>query len=87
MTYEKAAQALVAAGILDKTQVASAVAVLNSPAVNMTYPDWAEALASAGLIDKSHIETAADVMYKAGDTENKEDPNDFEEGLEDAEIL
>ena len=87
MTYEKAAQALVAAGILDKTQVASAIAVLNSPAVDMTYPDWAETLAKAGLIDKSQVKTAADVMYKAGEVESEKDPNAFKKGLENADIL
>ena len=87
MTYEKAVQALVAAGLLDPAQLETAVAVLNQPNVEFTYPDWAEALAKAGLIAAAEANTAAEVMEKAGWAEAENDPDAFEEGLEDAGIL
>ena len=87
MTYEKAAKALVAAGLLDQANVASAISALDSPTVEFTYPDWADALAKAGLIGKAEVGAAADVMEKAGWSEAKDDPDAFEAGLENAGIL
>jgi hypothetical protein len=87
MTYEKAVQALVKAGLLDPAQVETAVTVLNQSNVEFTYPDWAEALAKAGLIGVADTDRAADVMEQAGWAEAKDDPEAFEEGLEDAGIL
>lgn len=87
MTYEKAAQALVAAGLLDKDNVASAASVLASPSIDVTYPAWAEALARAGLIEKADVGVAADAMEKAGKAEAENDPHSFEDGLENAGIL
>ena len=48
MTYEKAVNALVDAGLLDQTDVGTAIAVLVSSSVEMTYPAWAEALVRPG---------------------------------------
>ena len=87
MTYEKAVQALVTAGLLDPTQTDSAVSVLKKPNVEFTYPDWAKALAKAGLIAGTDTNTAADVMEKAGWDEAEDDPDAFEEGLEEAGLL
>lgn len=87
MTYEKAAQALVAAGLLEPAQTATAVTVLNQSNVELTYPAWAEALANAGLIATAEIGTAADVMEQAGWAEAEDDPKAFDEGLENAGIL
>ena len=87
MTYEKAVQILVKAGLLDPAQVNTAVGVLNKPNVEFTYPDWAEALANAGLIAAADTDRAAEVMEQAGWAEAEEDPEAFEEGLEDAGIL
>ena len=64
MTYEDAVNALVAAGLMDKANVAAAISVLESPSIDMTYPAWAAALAKAGLIDKANVRAAADAMQK-----------------------
>jgi hypothetical protein len=87
MTYEKAAQALVAAGLLDKDNLASAASVLASTSIDVTYPAWAEALAKAGLIGTADVGAAADAMEKAGKAEAEGDPQAFEDGLENAGIL
>jgi hypothetical protein len=87
MTYEKAVNALVAARLLDKTKVATAVAALNKPNVEFTYPDWARALAKAGLITESDVNSAAVMMEEAGQKEAEDDPKAFDEGLENAGIL
>jgi predicted transcriptional regulator len=87
MTYEKAVQALVTAGLLDKSQVKTAVTTLEKSNVEFTYPDWAEALAKAGLIKQSDVDSAADVMQEAGQKEMEEDPDAFDAGLENAGIL
>jgi hypothetical protein len=87
MTYDKAVNALVAAGLLDQANVASAISALKSTSVEFTYPAWAEALARAGLIDKTEVDAAANVMEKAGQAEAKDDPDAFEAGLENAGIL
>ena len=86
MTYDKAVQALVTAGLLDPVQVETAVTVLNKPNVEFSYPDWAEALAEAGLIGAVEVDTAAEVMEKAGWAEAEDDPDAFKAGLEDAGI-
>ena len=86
MTYDKAVQALVTAGLLDPAQAETAVTVLNKPNVEFSYPDWAEALAKAGLIAAAEADTAAEVMEKAGWAEAEDDPDAFKEGLEDAGI-
>ena len=87
MTYEKAVQALVTAGLLDQSVKAAAVTALKQPSVEFTYPDWARALAKAGLIAKSDVDSAADVMEKAGQQEAEDDPESFDKGLENAGIL
>jgi hypothetical protein len=65
MPYEKAADALVDAGLLDQTDVGTAIAVLVSSSVEMTYPAWAEALARARLLTEVNTEAAIGVMEKA----------------------
>jgi hypothetical protein len=87
MTYEKAVQALVKAGLLDQIQVKTAVAVLQKPNVEFTYPDWAKALAKAGLIAQGNVDKVADVMEQAGQDEADDDPDAFDKGLENAGIL
>ncbi len=87
MTYEKAAKALVDAGLLDEADVAAAVAALNSSSVEFTYSAWAEAIAKAGLIDKANIEAATTVLENAGEKEEEDDPEAFEDGLMNAGIL
>ena len=39
MTYEKAVNALVAAGLLDQADEAAAISALNSSTVEFAYPD------------------------------------------------
>jgi hypothetical protein len=87
MTYDKAVNALVAAGLLDQAKVKTATSVLAGPSVEFTYPAWADALAQAGLIDKSEVGAATDAMEQAGVVEAKDDPDAFEAGLENAGIL
>ena len=87
MTYQKAVDALVAAGLLDPAKATAATTVLAGPTVEFTYPDWAEALARAGLINEAEVATAADVMEQAGWAEAEDDPDAFEAGLEGAGIL
>ena len=87
MTYEKAVNALVKAGLMDQTKVAAAITALKQPSVEFTYPDWAKALAKAGLIAESDVDSAADVMEEAGQKEAEDDPKAFDEGLENAGIL
>lgn len=87
MTYENAAQALVAAGLLDKANAVSVPKVLDATAVEFTYPAWADALANAGLIRESDVAMAADVMEKAAWTESKNDPAALDEDLENTGIL
>lgn len=87
MTYEKAVQALVAAGLLDKAQMDTAVAALKQTNVEFTYPAWAEALEKAGLISENDVGTATDVMQKAGQAEAENDPDGFNKSLEDASLL
>jgi hypothetical protein len=86
MTYEKAAKALVDAGLLDQADVGAAIAALGSPSVEMTYPAWAEALVRAGLLTEANLEAAVEVMENAGIAEAEDDSPEFEEGLEDAGI-
>jgi len=87
MTYEKAMNALVAAGLLDQTNVAAAVTALKKPNVEFAYPDWAKALAKAGLIAESAVDSAANVMENAQWDEADTDPDALDKGLEDAGIL
>jgi hypothetical protein len=72
MPYEKAADALVDAGLLDQTDVGTAIAVLVSSSVEMTYSAWAEALARARLLTEVNTEAAIGVMEKAGTAEAKD---------------
>ena len=87
MTYQKAVDALVAAGLLDPAKATAAITVLAGPTVEFTYPDWAGALARAGLINEAEVATAADVMEQAGWAEAEDDPDAFEAGLANAGIL
>ena len=87
ITYEKAVNALVNAGLLDKADTAAAAAVLAAPSVDMTYPAWDRALAEAGLLDRANVEAAAAAMEKAGVAEAKDDPAGFKESLENAGLL
>lgn len=87
MTYAKAMQVLVDAGLLDAGKVDAAVAVLKKPNVEFTYPDWAAALIKAGLLDAADADKAADVMEQAGWAEADTDRKAFDEGLENAGIL
>lgn len=87
MTYEEAAKALVAAGLMDEANAASVPKVLDSTSVEFTYPAWAEALAKAGLISESDVDAAADVMEKAAWANAEKDPAAFDEDMENAGIL
>lgn len=87
MTYEKATNALVKAGLLDKGDASTAAAALAKSPVEFTYPAWAQALAKAGLIDGADVDAAAAAMEEAAAAEAKDDPTDFEESLENAGIL
>ena len=86
MTYEKAAKALVDARLLDQANARMAAAVLAWPSTNVTYPAWAKALVRARLLTEANLEAAIEVMEKAGWAEAEDDPDAFEEGLEDAGI-
>ena len=87
MTYERAIEALITAGLLDPAKKESAMAALDSPSVEFTYPDCAKALAEAGLIELSNVEAAANVMQAAGEALAEQDPDAFKKGLENAGIL
>ena len=87
MTYGKAVNALVDAGLLDQADARKAIAVLGASSVEMTYPAWAEALTRAGLLTEANTQAAIGVMEKAGSAEAKDDSLDFDEGLENAGIL
>ena len=87
MTYDKAVNSLVNAGLLDQDDAPAAAAAFASPSIEFTYPAWAEALAKAGLLDENNIEAATAAMEKAGGAEADTDPKSFEKGLEDAGIL
>jgi hypothetical protein len=87
MTYGKAVNALVDAGLLDQAEARRAIAVLGASSVEMTYPAWAEALARAGLLTEANTQAAIGVMEKAGDAEAEDDSSGFEEGLANAGIL
>ena len=87
MTYEKAVNALVDAGLLAKDDAPAAVKALDSPSIDMTYPAWAEALAKAGLLDEANKEAAASAMEDAQWAEADDDPKGFDEDLAGAGIL
>ena len=86
MTYAKAVQALIDAGLLNPPQAKPAITALDRSNVEFTYSAWAQALVAAGLISAGDAGTAADVMEKAGWVEADDDPDAFDQGLEDAEI-
>jgi hypothetical protein len=87
MPYEEAVNTLVKAGLLDKVDADTAVAVLASSSVDLTYPGWIKTLAQAGLLDKADAEAATTALEKAGAAEAKDDPTAFEKGLENAGIF
>jgi len=87
MTYEKAVDVLVEAGLLEEADGPAAVKALDSPTIDMTYPAWAEALVRAGLLDKANKQKAEQLMEKTGRAEAEENPEEFDEGLEGAGIL
>jgi len=87
MTYEKAAKALVDAGLLDQANARMAAAVLAWPSTNVTYPAWAEALVRAGLLTEANLNAAIAVMEKAGIADAEDDGLGFEKGLGNAGIL
>ena len=87
MTYEKAIEALVNAGLLDEGDASAAAAALSASSVEFTYPAWARALAQGKLLDEANVEAAISVMENAGLAEAKDDPAGFEESLENAGIL
>ena len=65
MTHEKAARALVGAGLLDSIDADVAVAVLVSRSLDRTCHAWVEALVSCPL-DKSCVDAAIAAMGHAG---------------------
>jgi hypothetical protein len=87
MTYEKAVNALVDAGLLIKADAPAAVKVLDTRSIDMTYPAWAEALVRAGLLDEANKEAAASTMDDAQWAEADDDPDEFDEDLAGAGIL
>jgi hypothetical protein len=87
MPYEEAVNTLVKAGLLDKVDADTAVAVLASSSVDLTYPGWAESLAQAGLLDKADAEAVISTLEQAGAAEANDDPAAFEKGLENAGIF
>lgn len=84
MTYEKAIEALIAAGFLKDADREEAQAALASSRTDLTYPAWAKALADADLIRPSDAPAAAEVMEQAG---RQEDGDDLDQALENAGIL
>jgi hypothetical protein len=87
MTYEKAVNVLVDAGLLAKADVPAAVKALKSSSVEMTYPAWGEALIKAGLLDEANKEAAASAMEDAQWAEADDDPVEFDEDLAGAGLL
>lgn len=87
MTYERAIDALVDAGLLEEGDASAAAAALAASSVEFTYPDWARALSQAKLLDEASVEAAISVMEKAESSEAEDDPTGFEEGLENAGIF
>ena len=66
VTHEKAARALVSAGLLDKTDADVAVAIRVSRSLDRTCHVWVEALVQAWLLDKSCVDAAIAAMGHAG---------------------
>jgi hypothetical protein len=87
MTYEKAVNALVEAGLLAKTDAPAALNALESPAIDMTYPAWAEALVKAGLLEEANKKAAVSTMEDAQWAEADDDPETFDEDLAGAGLL
>lgn len=84
MTYEKAIDALIAAGYLKEADRDKAYAALTSIQTEYTYPDWAQALVDAGLIQSMDAATVADYLKQAA---FHSDSDDFIQSLENAGIL
>ena len=84
MTFEKAVEALIAAGFLKDVDREKAQAALASTRTDFTYPAWAKALVDADLIQPSDASTAAEVMEQAG---RQEDGDDLDQALENAGFL
>ena len=66
MTYEKAAHALVSAGLLDKADADVAVALLVSKSVDLTHHAWPETLVQSWLLDKACVDAAVATMGNRG---------------------
>jgi len=73
MTYEKAIEALIAAGFLSGADREKAQTALASTRTDLTYPAWAKALADADLIRPADAPAAAKVMEQAGRKEDRDD--------------
>jgi hypothetical protein len=84
MTYQKAIDALIAAGFLEDADREKAQTTLASTRIDLTYPAWAKALVDAGLVQPSDAPAAAGVMEQAG---REEDGDDLDQALENAGIL
>ena len=78
---------VIEAGLLDPRKKEDAIAVLDSPAVEVNYLNWSEALARTKLIEPSNVNAAANLMEAAGKAEAEQDQDKFEQGLENAGIL
>ena len=88
MTYEKAIDALVAAGYLVVTDRERALSALSSNRTEFTYPSWAQALVDEGLIPQSEASAAAEVMKQAArQLEKTESEDDLDQTLENAGLL
>jgi hypothetical protein len=87
MTYEKAVNALIDAGLMSEDKLEAAIKVLKTPSVEFTYPDWAQALQDAGVIAGMDVDKAAEVMQEAGYKEAEDGGEDFDAALGNAGIL
>ena len=88
MTYEKAIDALIAAGYLSETDRERAHSALSASSTDFTYPAWAQALVDPNLIPASKASAAADVMEQAARRlEETESKDDLDQSLENAGIL
>ena len=88
MTYEKAIDALIAAGYLSEYDRERALSTLSSTRTEFTYPSWALALVDKGLIPQSEASAVADIMEKAANQlEKTESEGDRDQRLENAGLL
>jgi hypothetical protein len=87
MTYEKAINVLVNAGLVAEADAPTAIKALESPSIDITYQAWAEALVKAGLLDETNKEAAEEAMEDAQWAEADDDPDAFDEDLSGAGIL